>query len=87
MTETQVEVLDQVGLHARTAGIFAKKAMLFTSKITVGRDINVVNGKSMLSLMSLGIKQGMTIHIIAEGVDEKEAINTLSSLVKNNFKD
>jgi len=86
MIGTEVMVWDEVGLHARTATIFAKKAMLFESQIKIEGNNKVVNGKSMLSLMSLGIKQGMKIKITADGVDEKMAINSLTNLVENNFK-
>ncbi|MBT4398995.1 MAG: HPr family phosphocarrier protein [Bacteroidetes bacterium] len=86
MVVAEIVVTDEVGLHARTASLFAKKAMLFNSEIKVEGNQKIVNGKSMLSLMSLGIKQGTKIEIFAEGKDEVPALKALRDLVGSNFK-
>ncbi len=85
MIETQVVILNEIGLHARTAKLLAQNAMLFKSQIMIEGNNKLVNGKSMLSIMSLGIKQGNTIKIIAEGNDEESAIEVLINLIENNF--
>ncbi len=83
--EITVKIVDKIGLHVRTANIMAKKANEFESSITVAYNNKEVNGKSMLSLMSLGAKKETEIRIKAEGNDAKDALDALKKLIENNF--
>ena len=65
-----VQVQNQVGLHARPATFFIQKANEFKSSIWVEKDERRVNAKSLLGVLSLGIVGGTTIRIIADGADE-----------------
>lgn len=85
MFSKEVEVQNQVGLHARPATFFIQKANEFKSSIWVEKDERKVNAKSLLGVLSLGITKGTVINIIADGVDEEEAVNTLSNLIASNF--
>lgn len=85
MTKHSVTVSDKIGFHARTASLFAKKAGAFNSTVQISYDNKTVNGKSMLAIMTLGVKRNTTVEISAEGDDEKEALRTLVDLVENNF--
>ena len=78
-------VNNQVGLHARPATFFIQKANEFKSAIWVEKDERKVNAKSLLGVLSLGIVKGTTITLIADGADEKEAVEALVELVKDNF--
>ncbi len=79
-------VTDKVGFHTRTAAAFAKLAAQFLSEIVVFRDSSKkANGKSMLSLMSLGVKRGHVITVEAEGCDAAEALETLAQFVAEGF--
>lgn len=78
-------VNNQVGLHARPATFFIQKANEFKSSIWVERDDRRVNAKSLLGVLSLGIVQGTTIQVIADGVDEEEAVNALVALIGSDF--
>ncbi|MBQ7793562.1 MAG: HPr family phosphocarrier protein [Clostridia bacterium] len=80
-----VTVQNQVGLHARPATFFIQKANEFKSSIWVEKDERKVNAKSLLGVLSLGITKGTTISIIADGIDEEEAVNTLVNLIASNF--
>lgn len=89
MTVSQ-EVLVQhdAGLHARPTAAFVRIASGFTSRITIentSKTARAVNAKSILSLMSAGVKKDDTIVITAEGDDEKAALDALVELVKSNF--
>jgi phosphocarrier protein HPr len=86
MKEKNLTVNDKVGFHARTASLFAKKAMQFSADVKVLFNQKEVNGKSMLSIMSLGVKQGMEVKVKAEGADEQQALDALAQLVENNFE-
>ena len=82
-----VTVQNQVGLHARPATFFIQKSNEFKSSIWVEKDERRVNAKSLLGVLSLGIVGGTEITIIADGVDEEEAVNSLVKLVESGFAD
>ena len=78
-------VNNQVGLHARPATFFIQKANEFKCSIWVEKDERRVNAKSLLGVLSLGIVKGTTINLIADGADEKEAVDGLVELIAGNF--
>jgi phosphocarrier protein HPr len=80
-----VEVQNQVGLHARPATFFIQKANEYKSSIWIERDERRVNAKSLLGVLSLGIVGGTTIKIIADGSDEQDAVDGLVKLVESGF--
>ena len=81
----EVTVNNQVGLHARPATFFIQKANEFKCSIWVEKDERRVNAKSLLGVLSLGVVKGTTINLIADGVDEKEAVDALVELFNSNF--
>ena len=80
-----VTVKNQVGLHARPATFFIQKANEFKSSIWVENEDRRVNAKSLLGVLSLGIVGDTTIRIIADGVDEQAAVDSLVALVDSAF--
>ncbi|MCI9406314.1 MAG: HPr family phosphocarrier protein [Oscillospiraceae bacterium] len=80
-----VQVQNQVGLHARPATFFIQKANEYKSSIWVEKDERRVNAKSLLGVLSLGIVGGTTIRIIADGTDEEQAVSGLVKLVESGF--
>ncbi len=80
-----VTVKNQVGLHARPATFFIQKANEFKSSVWVEKEERRVNAKSLLGVLSLGIVGGTTIRIIADGVDEQTAVDSLVKLVDSAF--
>ncbi len=87
MISKEVTINNQVGLHARPATFFIQKANEFKSSIWIERDDRRVNAKSLLGVLSLGIVKGTTVNIVADGVDENEAIATLSALIDSDFSE
>ena len=85
MYTKDVEVKNQVGLHARPATFFIQKANEFKSSIWVEKEERRVNAKSLLGVLSLGIMGGTTIRIIAGGPDEETAVDELVKLVETGF--
>ena len=80
-----VLVQNQVGLHARPATFFIQKANEFKSSVWVEKEERRANAKSLLGVLSLGIVGGTNIRIIADGVDEQEAVHGLVALVESGF--
>ena len=83
MKETTVN--NQVGLHARPATFFIQKANEFKSGIWVEKEDRRVNAKSLLGVLSLGIVKGTAINLIADGPDEKEAVEALHKMISSDF--
>lgn len=87
MYDMNVVIKNEVGLHARPATFFIQKANEFKSSIWVEKDERRVNAKSLLGVLSLAIVGGTTIRIIADGVDEQQAVEGLVSLVSEELAD
>ncbi|WP_417897061.1 HPr family phosphocarrier protein [Bacillus haimaensis] len=83
MVTKQIIVTLTNGLHSKTAQSFVRKALAFQSDIKVVRHNKMVDGKSLLGLLSLGIATGNVVTVKAEGLDEKEAVSILTSFLKN----
>ena len=87
MISREVTINNSIGLHARPATFFIQKANCFKSSIWVEKEDRKVNAKSLLGVLSLGIAQGMTITLLAEGSDEEEALDALEELVNTGFRE
>ena len=87
MCMKDVEVKNQVGLHARPATFFIQKANEYKSSIWVEKEERRVNAKSLLGILSLGIVGGAKIRIIADGSDEQHAVDGLVKLVESGFSE
>ena len=87
MVSKEVVINNQVGLHARPATFFIQKANEFKSSIWIEKEDRRVNAKSLLGVLSLGIVKGTAVNIVADGVDENEAIQTLSELIDSDFSE
>ena len=76
-----VEVTGGTGLHARPASVFVSLAKEFRSDVRVYHDGKTANGKSMVSMLQLGVERGGVITITADGPDAAKAIETLQNAV------
>ncbi|MBQ3064097.1 MAG: HPr family phosphocarrier protein [Clostridia bacterium] len=85
MISREVTIHNSIGLHARPATFFIQKANGYKSSIWLERGDRKVNAKSLLGVLSMGIAQGMTVSLIADGVDEAEALDGLQQLVDGGF--
>jgi phosphocarrier protein len=85
MRSVEVTLKNKEGLHARPASIFINMTGKFQSTINIVKDGNVYNAKSIINILSLGVKCGETILLEAEGEDEEIAIAALVELINNNF--
>ena len=83
MYSQEAVVNNQVGLHARPATFFIQKANEFKSSIWVEKEERKVNAKSLLGVLSLGTP----IKLIADGPDEKEAVEALYKMISSDFSE
>ena len=71
------------GLRARPAADFVQEASRFESQMLIEKGNKKVNAKSIMGVLSLGVGQGDTIHLIITGSDEREAMETMQRLVES----
>lgn len=83
MIEKTVMISNKTGLHARPASSFVNRAKTFSSAITISMNGETANGKSMISVLGLGVDCGMKISLNASGSDEQEAVTQLVALLEN----
>ena len=84
--EVQLVIKNQEGLHARPAGIFAKKAAQFQSNVQISVNGQLKSAKSIMGLMSLSLKKDQEFTLIIDGPDAELAKEALSLLVNSEFK-
>ena len=85
MIQIQVTIINKLGLHARAAAKFVGCAAAFSSSIRAGKDGNLVDGKSIMSVMMLAAGKGTVLDLQVEGKDEEEALQALQTLIANRF--
>ena len=85
MKSFEYVITDEVGIHARPAGILAKKAKEYTSKITLTKDGKSAEAQKLMAVMSLGVKKGETVVISVEGEDEEVAFLEIETFFKENL--
>ena len=81
LVKKKLVVKNKQGLHARPAALFVQIANKFDSRITVRRDEEEVNGKSIMGILMLGVEMGTSIMIEAEGEDADLAITELERII------
>ncbi len=85
MITKKITILNKLGIHARPAAQFVRVASRFKSDVTVEKDEERVDGKSIMGLMMLAVGCGAEITVTAEGPDEAEALAALEQLVAEKF--
>ena len=85
MLRQEITIINKLGLHARAAAKFVSCASAFSSKIMVGQDGNLVDGKSIMSIMMLAAGKGTVLDLEVDGSDEQEALDALVTLIENRF--
>ncbi len=83
--ERSVRIANRLGLHARPAAEFVKKASQFEADVFVRKDELEVNGKSIMGMMMLAAEFGSEITIRASGADSATAVTELVRLVEGRF--
>lgn len=84
MKEFTYTITDPVGIHARPAGMLAKKAKEFKSIVTIVKDGKSADTRRLMALMGLGIKCGETVTVQAEGEDEQAAADGIKAFLTEN---
>lgn len=83
LIKKELIVKNKQGLHARPAAIFVQIANKFDARITVRRDDEEVNGKSIMGILMLGAEKGSVIIIEADGSDADQALQELEKIISS----
>ena len=85
MKEFNYKITDNLGIHARPAGLLVKETSKFDSSVTIEYNGKTGDAKKIFSLMSLGVKCGNTVTVKIDGTDENGAAGELENFFKNNL--
>ena len=86
MKQFTYTIRDPLGIHARPAGLLSKTAKTFAdTTVTVAKNGNAAKASQLMKLMSLGIKQGDTVTVTAEGASEDAAIEAMRVFFQENL--
>lgn len=85
MLTEEIEIINKLGLHARSAAKLVNTANSFASKITIHYAGQTADAKSIMSLMMLAAAQGSVITVNCEGDDQQAAMQAVQELIDNRF--
>lgn len=85
MKEVKYIITDELGIHARPAGLLVKAVNQYDCNVAIKKGEQEGNAKSIISIMTLGIKQGDEVTFLVDGADEAEASETLRVFLKENL--
>lgn len=78
-------IKDEVGIHARPAGLLAKKAKEFESVITLEKGGKTAVATKLMAIMGMGVKHGDTVNVTVEGADEEKATAEMEAFFNANL--
>lgn len=85
MIERETEIVNRLGLHARAAAKLVHMAGNFQSRVTVTKDGEEVDAKSILGILLLAAGQGSRVTVRCDGHDEEDAMQAVTRLIANRF--
>lgn len=87
MIEREVEIVNRLGLHARAAAKLVHRASAFDSRVTLVKDGEEVDAKSILGILILAAAQGSRVTVRTDGPDEEEAMSAITGLIADRFQE
>ncbi len=87
MIEREVEIVNRLGLHARAAAKLVHLAGRYQSRVTLMKDGEEVDGKSILGVLLLAAAQGARLTLRCDGEDEQEAMQSIVALIADRFQE
>ena len=85
MIKKQIKVQNKLGLHARPCSLLVKTANKFRSDFQIQKGSMLINGKSIMGVMMLAAECGSMVDLIVDGIDQEEALDTISQLFDSKF--
>ena len=78
-------VKDELGIHARPAGLLVKEVKNFQSKVTLEKDGKSVDASRLMAVMGMGVKKDQTVTVTVEGDDEDAACEAIKAFFETNL--
>src|SRR5437762_14334886 len=85
--EKEITIVNRLGLHARPAAMFVRIASRYRSEIWVEKEVEQINGKSIMGLMMLAAGQGSKLLIRCEGPDADRAMQEIEELINRRYNE
>lgn len=85
MKTFEYTITDEVGIHARPAGMLVKEAKKYSSKVVVNKDGKSAEATKLMALMGLAVKCGQTVKVEVSGEDEETAVEAMKLFFENNL--
>ncbi|MDE7309786.1 MAG: HPr family phosphocarrier protein [Lachnospiraceae bacterium] len=85
MKEFNYTIKDEVGIHARPAGMLVKEAKKYESKITISSNGKSTDATKLMAIMGMGVKSGHTVKVSIEGADEDTAAEEIKAFFETNL--
>lgn len=84
-TVRNLEIKNKLGLHARAAALLVQTVNRFSAEVKISKDGQVVDGRSIMGVLTLAATRGSKIHVEAKGEDAEEAVRAIEKLVDKKF--
>ena len=85
MKKFEYVIKDEIGIHARPAGLLVKEAKNFESKIMLVKDGKSAEASKLMAVMGLGVKCGQNVEVTVEGADEDAAFDAMKTFFETNL--
>jgi phosphocarrier protein len=83
----KLEIKNKLGLHARAAALMVQTVNKFSAQVTVSKDGQTADGRSIMGVLTLAATQGSKIQVEASGEDAERAIKAIEKLVESRFNE
>jgi phosphocarrier protein len=85
MIKKEIKIINEMGIHARPAGMITQAASRFACEIKLVKDKMEVNAKSIMGIMTLAAGKGTVVTVVTSGADEAQAMEAISGLFLRKF--
>jgi len=85
MKSANITIVNKLGLHARASAKFVTLAAQYKCDVTLGRNGQHANGKSIMGIMMLAAGKGSEVELVVNGEDEDAALAALTELIASRF--
>jgi phosphocarrier protein HPr len=83
----KMEIKNKLGVHARAAALLVQTVNRFSAQVTISKDGQTADGRSIMGLLMLAATQGSTIEVEAAGQDAEQAVRAIEKLVDKRFNE
>ncbi len=87
MLTKELTIMNETGLHARPASALVTTATAFVSDIKLTQEEKIIDAKSIINLLSLGLRKDDKVTLVVDGIDETDAYNKIVNLFESGFGD